>query len=105
MRRITRLVVLGPELRPLGAALLGVWACAGRAALGAGGVVGLVGFVGSGPVGRGHGSRNEKAPACGAVLLLVDRLMSFFPDAHGLLLWLTADDRTLLSIVLIPHPC
>ena len=27
----------------------------------------------------GHGSRNEKAPACGAVLLLLERLMSFLP--------------------------
>lgn len=83
MRRFSRLVVLAPELRPLGAALLGVWACACRAAVGAGGVVGLVGFVGSGPVGRGHGSRNKKAPACGAVLLL-DRLMSFLPALLGL---------------------
>ena len=54
MRRITRLVVLGPELRPLGAALLGVWACACRPALVAGGVVVLVSPVGCGPVGRGH---------------------------------------------------
>lgn len=77
MRRITRLLIGAPELRPYGAALLGVWACACRPALGAGGVVLLVGPVGGGPVGRDHGSRNEKAPACGAVLLLVDRLMSF----------------------------
>lgn len=54
MRRITRLLIGAPELRPLGAALLGVWACAGRSALGAGGVVVLVGPVGGGPVGRGH---------------------------------------------------
>lgn len=53
MRRITRLVVLGPELRPLGAALLGVWAGASRSALGAAGVVLLVGPVGGGPVGQG----------------------------------------------------
>ncbi len=52
MRRITRLLIGAPELRPLGAALLGVWACACRAALGAGGVVVLVGPVGGGPVGR-----------------------------------------------------
>lgn len=45
MRRITRLVVLVPELRPLGAALLGGWACACRPALGAGCVVVLVGPV------------------------------------------------------------
>jgi hypothetical protein len=56
MRRITRLVVLGPELRPLGAALLGVWACACRPALGAGGVVLLVGPVGGGPGFRSGGS-------------------------------------------------
>ena len=54
MRRVTRLLIGAPELRPLGASLLGVWACACRSALGAGGVVVLVGFVGSGPVGRGH---------------------------------------------------
>ena len=49
------------------AALLGVWAGACRAALGAGCVVVLVGPVGGGPVDCGHGARNEKAPACGAV--------------------------------------
>ena len=59
MRRFSRLVVLAPELRPLGAALLGVWACACRSALGAGGVVLLVGPVGSGPVGRGHETSNR----------------------------------------------
>ncbi len=53
-RRITRLLIGAPELRPLWAALLGVWACACRAALGAGCVVLLVGPVGGGPAGRGH---------------------------------------------------
>lgn len=67
VRRITRLLIGAPELRPLGAALLGVWACAGCPALGAGGVVLLVGPVGCGPVSCLHGSRNEKAPTCGAV--------------------------------------
>ena len=61
MRRITRLAVLAPELRPLGAALLGVWACAGRSALGAGGVVLLVGRVCCGPVGRGG---HKVHPSC-----------------------------------------
>ena len=42
-----------PELRPLGAALLGVWACACRSAVRAGGVVLLVGRVGGGPFGWG----------------------------------------------------
>ena len=60
MRRITRLLIGAPELRPIGAALLGVWACAGRSAVRAGGVVLLVGPVGGGPVGRGHGAGNEK---------------------------------------------
>jgi hypothetical protein len=85
MRRITRLLIGAPELRPHGAALLGVWACACRSALGAGGVVLLVGPVGGGPVGwGGHGARNEKAPACGAVLLLLERLMSFLLALQGL---------------------
>ena len=61
MRRITRLLIGAPELRPLGAALLGVWACACRSALGAGCVVLLVGPVGGGPVGRGH--RNLRTAA------------------------------------------
>ena len=54
MRRITRLLIGAPELRPLWAALLGVWACACRSALGAGCVVVLVGPVGGGPVGLGQ---------------------------------------------------
>ena len=61
MRRITRLLIGAPELRPLGAALLGVWACAGRSALGAGCVVVLVGPVGGGPAWRGH--RNLRTAA------------------------------------------
>ena len=73
MRRITRLVVLVPELRPLGAALLGVWACACRSALRAGGVVLLVGPVGGGSVGRGgHGAQSitHSMKTCAAFALM-----------------------------------
>ena len=73
MRRITRLLIGAPELRPLGAALLGVWACAGRPALGADGVVLLVGPVGCGPVGRGgHGAQSitHSMKTCAAFALM-----------------------------------
>ena len=61
MRRITRLLIGCPELMPGLAALMGVWACACRPALGAGCVVVLVGPVGGGPVGLGH--RNLRTAA------------------------------------------
>ena len=72
MRRITRLLIGAPELRPIGAALLGVWACACRAAVGAACVVLLVGPVGGGPVGRGHGAQSitHSMKTCAAFALM-----------------------------------
>jgi hypothetical protein len=55
------------------AALLGVWACAGRPALGAGCVVVLVGPVGGGPVGwGGHGAQSitHSMKTCAAFALM-----------------------------------
>ena len=62
-----------PQSCALGAALLGVWACACRSAVRAGGVVLLVGPVGCGPVGRGgHGAQSitHSMKTCAAFALM-----------------------------------